>query len=370
MSINRLLHINPEARLPLVQQLTQQLTWLIASEVIKEGEQLPPIRDLSQALGIHFHTVRAAYLRLQSLELVTVRPKLGTVVLPVDPTHLAAETPSNPSFLFGVLLPEPSPTYHGFVEAIHRASLKSHWLPIVHFNFDDPHQVERALRQLVAIKIDGLIITSAWMEKPFFEMLEASPHISSVYVDTPQVTENSLVPDTAGAAYKATKHLLDHGHQNVALLSAPLDWENVTPCLSGYAQAHSNYGKSYKEDLVIETEGFSREAGFNGTSRLLNRTPRPAAIFAAADILALGAMEAIHEAGLLIPDDIALASYNDTAAAALVSPPLTSATFPAPAMALKAVDLLISLMGGAAPLCSPMVFESELVIRQSCGCHK
>lgn len=369
MDIKDQLQVNPEDRLPLVLQLSQQITWLIASEVIKEGEQLPPIRVLAEALDIHMHTVRAAYLRLQSLGLVSVRTKQGSIVLPFHPKRLALQAPSSPSYLIGVLMPEPSPVYRSYLEAIQREALNGHRLPIIVYNYDDPHLTERALRQLLAMGVDGLIITSAVMGEAIFKLLKGAPKLPKVFVDAPQIQVNSLLPDSEGASYLATEHLLDHGHDAIAMLTAPLSWENVVPCFHGYTKAHADRGQTPPETWLVQTSGFSREAGFQAARELLCLTPRPHAVFVAADDLAIGALDAFREAGLEVPVDIAVASYNDTEAAGLVSPGLTSATLPGEKIGRGAVDLLIDLMEGGEPLQSPQHFESELIIRQSCGCQ-
>ena len=83
------LSLNPDSDVSLIAQLSQQIIWLIASGELKAGEKLPPMRDLADLLGVHMHTVRQAYQRLEADGLVSIRTKRGTEVLSYNPDTLA-----------------------------------------------------------------------------------------------------------------------------------------------------------------------------------------------------------------------------------------------------------------------------------------
>ncbi|MEJ2413486.1 MAG: GntR family transcriptional regulator, partial [Anaerolineales bacterium] len=102
------LQLDHDSGVPLITQLTEQLTWLIASGELLEGDTLPPMRQLALELGVHMHTVRLAYQRLEGEGLVSVRPRLGTRVLAYDPVSVADRGADSPSYLLGVILPSPA----------------------------------------------------------------------------------------------------------------------------------------------------------------------------------------------------------------------------------------------------------------------
>lgn len=368
MSIINKIHLDPNAEIPLISQLTQQITWLIASGELQQGEKLPSIREFAQVLGIHMHTVRAAYQRLEADMLVAIHPGKGAVVLPFDPEFISKVRPNLPSFLIGVLIPAPVPIYQPFIEGIYHASRNSRWMPIVCYTGDNPFLTEKYINQLIAKRVDGFIVTSVGTTENFEKSIQVDQSPPIVFADAPHIQHNSIVCDLEGAAYQATRHLLEHGHKRVALITAPLDWENVTPCHRGYQKALVESALNMEPDLIIEVPDFKPESGYEGALELLKVKRRPTAAFVIADELAIGALQALQKAGISIPGDLAIASFNNIETAALVSPGLTTSTFPAYELGVLAVQRLQDLIKGQVDFDGQTVLESQLIIRQSCGC--
>ena len=362
------LQLNPEADIPLVAQLTQQLTWLIASGEITAGEKLPNIRDLAEVLGIHMHTVRAAYQRLEAERLVSVRPRVGTIVLEFNPEFISATQPEMVSNLVGVLLPTAAPVYQTYLDGILQALASTRLMPVICYTGDNPLLVERTIRQLIIRQVEGYIVTSVGVTDEFINSVASESLPPVVFVDAPGVGQNSVLSDTQGAAFQATRHLIEHGYESLGLLTAPLEYGNVVPCLEGFRQALQESGRTFDPGQVFEVPGFHPEDGKLGARMVISRDPMPRALFVVSDGLALGAMQVFQQAGIAVPQDIAIASYNDIEAASYVFPGLTTATFPGFAMGTRAVTLLLDLITGQVSGENHSVFETELVIRQSCGC--
>jgi len=360
-------HLDPQNPTPLAAQLAEQLTWLIASGRLRTGDRLPTIRDLADELGIHMHTVRDAYHRLEADGLVSIRVRRGTVVLSVQPNGFARQCSQAPSNLVGVLLPRPVSIYNPYLEGLQQAAQDARLLPLICFAYDNPHLTDRLLKQLLAKGVDGFIITSTssqhFVEHP--EVLASFP--PSVFVDTPDIP-GSLLPDSAGAAHLATNHLLQHGYDSIGLITCPRDWANVQCCCAGYRSALAEAGMQPDERWIVEVPDFSYESGYAGAQELLQRGSPPRALFAIADALALGALGAFLDAGLDVPGDIALASYNNIPGAAYAQPALTTAALPAFEMGVQAVDLLVGRMAGNPRMETHALLETELIIRTSCGC--
>jgi DNA-binding LacI/PurR family transcriptional regulator/DNA-binding transcriptional regulator YhcF (GntR family) len=368
MTIFEQLHVDPKAEIPLVAQLTQQITWLIASGELNQDDKLPPIRELAQVLGIHMHTVRSAYQRLEADTLVAVHPGRGTVVLPFDPKFISETRPNFPSFLFGVLIPNPVPVYQPYIEGIHHAARNSRWMPVVCYTGDNPLLTEKYIHQLIAKQVDGFIVTSISVTKSFENSVQIDQFPPVVFVDAPYIKHNSIFADVEGAAYQSTRHLLEHGHKKIALITAPLDWENVVPCYQGFQRALTENGISLESDLITEVPDFKPESGYEGARELLIREKSPSAVFITADGLAIGALQAFANSGVSVPGDMAITSFNNIEAAALVKPGLTTTTFPAYELGTLAVQRLQDILTGQEVEEGQTIVESQLVIRQSCGC--
>jgi LacI family transcriptional regulator len=131
----------------------------------------------------------------------------------------------------------------------------------------------------------------------------------------------------------------------------------------GWLQALTEAG--LPEGRIVRSP-FTRDGGYTAGRRLLASANRPTAIFASSDMQAAGIPRAVHEAGLSIPDDIALASFDGSAEAEYSWPPLTTVRQPAQAMAEAAVSALIGAHRGREP--EHLIFPTELQVRRSCGC--
>jgi DNA-binding LacI/PurR family transcriptional regulator len=361
--------LNPDSSIPLVSQLTQQLTWLIASGEFRTGDKLPTIRELAGELGVHMHTVRAAYQRLEAERLVRVRPRVGTVVLEFDADYVSQSHEETVSNLIGVLLPAAVPVYQAYTEAIQHVLASTRFMPVICYTGDNPLLVERTIRQLITRQVEGYIVTSIGVSEEFKHSVPAESLPPVVFVDAPDEKRNSILSDAQGAAFEATHHLLEHGYDNVGLIAAPLEYENVVPCAEGYRRALEESGRSFDPDLVFEAPDFHPESGRQAARTILGLENRPRAFFIVADGLALGAMQTFQQAGVAVPEDIAIASYNDIEAAGFVHPGLTTATFPGHEMGTRAARRLLDLIEGeGAEEQEPVVIKTELMIRQSCGC--
>ncbi len=152
----------------------------------------------------------------------------------------------------------------------------------------------------------------------------------------------------------------------IGLVTAPVRWPNVSPIHAGYLRALAEAGR---HPLVSEVEEFAVEAGRAGTARLLDAPEPPSAVFAAGEEFALGAVQEARARGLHIPRELAIMGYTDSLAAVLVDPPLTMVSVPARQAGVEAMRTLQALIAGSRPSPQRVVFDTELVVRASCGSH-
>lgn len=363
------IHIDPNAYLPIFAQLREQITWLIASGEIKPGEHLPPIRALAAQLGIHMHTVRLAYHHLEEDGFVNTRPGRGTVVLPGYENIWIKRGAEFPSFTIGVTLPSLNPFYAPYLAGIEAVSRQSAHLPIIVYTHDDPILTRQGIQQLVNKNIDGLIVTAPVI-KALPDELKMLSQFPIVYVDAPQMTENSILIDAEGAGYLSTSHLISHGHRQVGMITGPVMLQNIFACFRGYERALRHAGLEVNEALICEVPEFTVNSGFHGAMKLLDQPSFPRAIFAAADILAIGAMRAVKFHGLRIPQDVAIAGFNNIELSALVEPALTTVSAPMYRMGIEAMSMLVRLQRREKLPRQSILLQTELVIRQSCGCRE
>jgi LacI family transcriptional regulator len=179
-----------------------------------------------------------------------------------------------------------------------------------------------------------------------------------------------LLTDSEQGAYKVTRHLIEQDFKRVGMITGPHQGPGSTTYgraqrFSGYCRALLEAGRSVDPRLVAEGN-FRHSGGKDAMHRLLALDDRPDAVFASNDMMALGAMDAAREAGLRVPDDIALAGWDDIPVAALVTPPLTTVAMPKRQLGVAAAELLaLQMSSGARHEPSRRVFATELVVRQS-----
>jgi DNA-binding LacI/PurR family transcriptional regulator len=235
---------------------------------------------------------------------------------------------------------------------------------------DSPTLAEATIRRLVARGVDGIVAVSVGGLAAGHggrRGSEAQPPI--VYVDQPDRTGYVLLFDGRGAGRAATRHLCDHGHHRIGIVTAPLAWSNVAEVYDGYVQALEDAGRRPSRSLVSEVGEFTVDAGRIGLAQLLDQPRPPSAVFAAGETLALGVVQEARSRGLDVPAELAVVGYTDSPTAALVQPPLTMVAVPAREIGIRAMRTLSDLIGGKQPRPRRTVLEVELVLRDSCGSH-
>ncbi|HET9741894.1 MAG TPA: LacI family DNA-binding transcriptional regulator [Terriglobales bacterium] len=175
--------------------------------------------------------------------------------------------------------------------------------------------------------------------------------------------DSVTVANEAGA-YAATRHLIELGHTRIATIAGPLRLINAKQRLSGYKRAMRDAG-------LIESHGYIQEAtfdkagGYAKANVLLHLVPRPTAIFAANDMIALGVLQALRGAGLQCPGDMSLIGFDDLELAEMIDPQLSSVSQPGYRLGASAASLLLERVNNPSGRAQRVVLETELKIRAS-----
>ncbi len=363
--INLQLRIDPQANLPVYAQIRQQLTWLIASDSLPTGTRLPTVREMAKQLGINLHTVRQAYHALEADGLVETKPGKGTHVLPMAVSQMASNAAIIPSQTVGVLLPNLTPFYAQFLLGLEEVARRLGYLLVTCFFHDNPQDIQVLTQQLVSRNVDGLI-GAATREHLNPDHL---PGLPVVCMDAPTIGCNSILLNLEAAGYEATRHLIWHGHKRIGLITAPLIWPNSREPAAGYRRALRQAGLQLDEKWVVEVPEYLREFGYEAARQLLNLSKPPTAIFASGDILALGALQAVREAGLRVPHDIAIASKDNIEFSELCEPPLTTVAFPVFEAGAESMTMLHDIIRNGGSRKRKRLPGARLIVRQSCGCE-
>jgi LacI family transcriptional regulator len=242
---------------------------------------------------------------------------------------------------------------------------------------DDTEREIRYINMLQKVGIDGLIISPAAPAQgtrrkrgrgQLSEVLEAlGIPIVSVSPEAPSPTADQVTVDEEGAAERAVQHLIEMGHARIGLINGPADHQVSLLRRAGYERALERAGLQRNPKWMIDAD-FRRAGGHEAMRTLLQQKPRPTAVFASNDLMGLGAMAAIHEAALRIPQDVAVIGVDNIADAADANPPLSTVSIPKLyEYGRIAANMLLDRLGENGTKHEPRIvkLETRLIARES-----
>ncbi len=239
------------------------------------------------------------------------------------------------------------------------------------FSVDQTEKTELFLkRTLQERKVDGVLLISLAISDNYVKKF-VNTQFPIVLIDSDHRELDSLTVENEQGAYLATKHLINLGHTRIGIIDAQLKSIPAKMRLEGYQKALRDHKIQYNRrylvisDSDIEKDGFNREAGYAAMKQLLQiDEDRPTAVFVASDIQAAGAIKAIKECGLNIPEDISVIGFDDIELAQYMG--LSTVRQPMYEMGKLAVQILMKKIAGEESKPVKKRFETRLVIRDSC----
>ncbi len=233
---------------------------------------------------------------------------------------------------------------------------------------EDPAQPDAYLELVRAKQVDGLVVLNPRRGDRGLAKLtkEDIPVVIMGASELPQAhtvsTDNNSAP-----AKRLTEHLIKLGHTRIAHISyGGLEYQGADERYQGYRQALAEVGFPY-DPALLRTGDYSAASGFLAMTSLLEAHADFTGLFASNDTVALGAMAALRQRGLRIPEDVAVVGYDDIPMAAYAAPPLTTIRSPALEHGRLAGEMLIKLIRGEPVNKMQIQLELNLIVRESCG---
>jgi LacI family transcriptional regulator len=261
----------------------------------------------------------------------------------------------------GVLVPRLSDTVMALMfEELERAASDRGYFAMVATSGDDPDDERRAAETLLDRNVDGLILATARLDE-LPKLLRQRKVAHALVLRTDGVSPSALGDDEVGG-YLATRHLIDLGHREIAVVTGPSFTSTGTARLAGARRAMEEAGITPRNEWLMAA-GYGIENGFVAGETLLGGSPRPTAVFAANDNLAMGIMAAAHRCQAIMGRDLALVGYNDIPLSSRLPTPLSSVRVPLDQIAGNAIDLIVN------PGKEPSIRKSmpTLIPRESSG---
>jgi DNA-binding LacI/PurR family transcriptional regulator len=234
----------------------------------------------------------------------------------------------------------------------------------------DPPGADDYLDLAKSKRIDSMIVINPRKGDLALRKVIESKFPVLVWGSSERPGESAIATREGQASYEATSHLISLGHKRIAHIGhASLEYVAVHRRLEGYRAALKAAKIALDETLFVEGD-FTFESGYRAMKQILASDAHPTALFAGNDTIAFGAMLAIREAGLSIPEDMAVVGYDDLPVAAYACPPLTTVRTHAFEQGKLLAEFAIALMAKERIGSRQNVLPLELVVRESCGASK
>jgi LacI family transcriptional regulator len=233
-------------------------------------------------------------------------------------------------------------------------------------------QEKSYLETLIDQQVSGIIFVNSKPEQRGAPALElASLPYVFLYQYAPNVRAPSIMPDDILGGYKATRYLADLGHTRIGYINGENSYHVTALRFEGYRKALKDAGLTFDSSLVQFPNTWFEEGGYDSAKVLMKLPEPPTAIFCANDELAIGALEAIKELSLRVPDDVSLVGYDDRQEAVHKRPPLTTVALPFYEMGKLALNLLLAeirgekVEAGIHYVQCPLIERSSAAVKQS-----
>ena len=224
---------------------------------------------------------------------------------------------------------------------------------------------EEAINLLLAKRVDGLLITPVQdKDDDIKNLIDANIPFVVVGRDFKNIEVDAVYNDEIKGGFLATEYLIKKGHKRVALINGFLHKSPAKGRLEGYKKVLKKYGIPF-DDALVTVGDIDVKDGYERTKQLLKKNLDFTAIFAYNDMMAFGAMQAVKEKGLRIPEDIGLVGYDDIPFSSLISPSLTTIRLKKQELGAESVKLLLSRINGNRKKTKKVMLGVELQVRES-----
>ncbi len=270
----------------------------------------------------------------------------------------------------GLILPD---LFGEFFSEVLRGSDQTAQSSNYHLVVSSSHNNKKKIRAALAVmrgRVDGLVIMSPDIDSQLLK--ESLPQSLPVVLLNCHVESNefdALNVDNVNGARMMIEHLFGHGHTRVAIIKGTERNSDAAERLQGYRIAHRERGIPIEERYLVQGD-FSESTGYQAAQHLLTLSPRPTALFACNDAMAIGALSALRDAGVSVPGDMALAGFDDVPIAAYLTPSLTSVAVGIHSLGVRAIETALhAVRHQNKHHKQQMTIPTTLSIRESCGCR-
>ena len=273
--------------------------------------------------------------------------------------------------LLGLVIPDIQNPFFADVTRGVEDVAQAHGYALILSNSDEDADKQRlALEILQTEDVDGVIVPPVGAEDSAIdELLDSGIAVVCVDRRLPGTRVDTILSDNRKGAYQAVSHLIDLGHERIGFIGGIPHISTLTERRAGYERALRDHDLPVDPALIMEGDD-RREQGKIFTNELLSLAAPPTALFTGNNLTTLGALAALNERGVEVPDEMALVGYDDVPWPMALNPPPTVVDQPGYEMGARAAEILLGRL--QAPDRSPttVTLQPKLIVRRSCGAER
>lgn len=326
------------------------------------------MKDVAERAGVSVATV-SRVINQNGYVSSDVQTRVTAVMreLNYQPSLLARSLRRQETFAIGLLIPQlDHPFFSTLSFAIEKALFAQNYRTLICSAEENAEKEDAYVEMLLRQRVDGVIFVPTGHSDQSLARLQAMT-IPAVLVDRDLLGAShvsKVLSDNVRGGYLGMQYLLELGHRHIGVIGAHEYSGSMTQRLRGVQQALAEYGLSNPPLVLMDTLG-QFEMGYSAGMHLLRLEPRPTAIFALTDVIAVGVMHAAAELSIQLPQELSVIGFDDIPLAAYSIPALTTVAQPIADIGAKAVELLLRHIQQPSQPFETIMLATRLVIRQS-----
>jgi DNA-binding LacI/PurR family transcriptional regulator len=325
----------------------------------------PTIYDVAEKAGVSISTVSKVLNNTGSLADKT-RKKVKETMQELNYQPSVAASVKKRIQMIGLLIPNIANPFMAEVARSIENHLKRHGYSLMICSTDNDFKNEIEYISILKQKYtEGIIVaTGLKKEKSIKELVKTNLPVALLSRDVPFLAVDTVLVDDYLGGYEATRHLIELGHEKIAMITEDTTFSIIQSRVLGYKKALEEAGLNYDESLVL-TNNTSLDEGKKSMLTLLKKSSPPTGIFASTETLAIGALQGARELNIKVPDELSIVGFDDTVLSTICDPPLTTIAQPIEEMGKKVVELLVEEIEKKKESKQRVILSPKLIVRNS-----
>ncbi|MEI8593190.1 substrate-binding domain-containing protein [Photobacterium sp. Hal280] len=326
------------------------------------------MKDIARLAGVSTSTVSHVINKSRFVsDEIAERVNRAAKELNYAPSALARSLKVNRTQTIGMLVTTSTNPFFGeVVKGVERSCYQKGYNLILCNTEGDSERMKASIDTLLQKRVDGLLLMCSTLEGEQIDVFDRYPDIPVVVMDWGPMsfTSDKIQDNSYQGGYLAARYLIDCGHQEIGCITGPLMKHQAQIRYEGFKRAMNEAGLAFHHDWIVESD-FECEGGYQAFNKIFASGSLPSAIFVCNDMMAMGVINAAHEKGIRIPEDLSLIGYDDIHIAKFMTPSLTTIHQPKYRLGQAAVETLLKRINKEISEPQVVRLDPTLVVRKS-----